>query len=121
MSDFDNISSMGPNLSEGSSDSSSAAGEGGGGNWGQNVLGNMFEEQNPNIKDLMDKLTTGSHIVEMLPFGLGKVFKAGGLFKDAPMQSLLSFIDLSSSAIQFNATKSAVASIFQGKSGGRGR
>jgi hypothetical protein len=115
--DFDSIGSIGSHLSEDSS-SGGGGGEGGGtDNYGQNVFGDMFE-QNTEVNQFINEIFEGA-MAQLLPFGLGKAFKTQGLFSDAPIQGLFSFMELSSGSILSGANniKPIGASLFQQKGG----
>jgi hypothetical protein len=110
--DFSSISSVGSNLSE------SSSGGGGGDNFGQNVFGNMFES-NEDVGNFVNQLFEGA-MAQLLPLGMSKIFKTQGLFRgDAPIQSLLSFMDLSSGSIMSGANniKPLGSALFQQKGG----
>jgi hypothetical protein len=114
--DFDHIASIGSHLSE--SDSSNDSSSGGGDNYGQNVFGDMFEK-NDEINEFINQIFEGA-MAQLLPFGMGRAFKTQGLFRgDAPIQSLLSFMDLSSGAVLGSASniKPLGASLLQQKGG----
>ena len=114
--DFDHIGNIGSHLSDGGGESSSEGSGGGGDGYGQNVFGNMFEK-NDEISDFINSIFDGA-MAGILPCGMGKIFKTQGLFSgDAPIQSLLSFMDLSSGAMLSSANniKPIGASLLQQK------